>query len=230
MPHLIHVSYFCFLPFDSDLKANNVASPLYTSVNISKTWMYSYITRILLSHLTKLTVIPWYHQIPRPCKNSPIIPSPLSPFTVGLFYSGSGHCIWVLGFLSILHSQQTLPYCRPFWICTFAFLWNHLMCFHILYISCRVEATSRSLLDMDSDIWVRVHRTYWAPHTASIRKAHSRCFVPLSKITGVTWCHPAPSIAISPLVFPFSPFTYCFIYRLCYLNQLFQYELKMDIF
>lgn len=222
MPHLIHVSYFCFLPFDSDFKAHNFTSPLYISVNISKTWMHSYISRILLSHLPKLTVIPWNHQIPSPCKNSPIIPSLLSPFTVGLFYSGSGHCIWVLCFLSILYSQQTLPYWRPFWIFIFAFLWNHLMCFHILYISCRVEATSRCLLDMDSDIWVRVHRTYWSPHTASIRKAHSRYFDSLSKISGVTWYQPDPSIVISPLVFPFSPFTYGFISRPSYLNQLFQ--------
>lgn len=87
--------------------------PYLLLINISKTWMYSHITRIFSSRLTKLTGIPWYHQIPSPCKNSPVIPHLLSPFAVGLFYSGSGHCIWVLCFLSILYSQQTLP----FWIC-----------------------------------------------------------------------------------------------------------------
>ena len=81
-------SYVPFpLPFYSDFKTNNVILLLYTKVNISIKWVFSYITGMLLPYLTKLTAISWYHQIPTSCKNFPIV-SHLSSFTIGLFDEG----------------------------------------------------------------------------------------------------------------------------------------------
>ena len=145
-------------PFDSDFKANNVILLLHTSVNISKRWMFSYISGMPLPYLMKLTVIPWYHQIPRSCKNSPICLTSLTPFTISLFDSESTYCIWFLCFLKTLCFRAD-----PFSLCEetestashysaecrhskFAYLLpvESLICSCILYISCRVEVTSRS--------------------------------------------------------------------------------------
>lgn len=77
------------------------------------------------------------------------------------------HCIQFLRFLSIFYFTAGPPlfwgnwiHCHPFWICIFASLWSHLICFHIPHISCRVQASSRSLFDMGSSIWVRIHTQY----------------------------------------------------------------------
>lgn len=104
-------SYIPFsLPFDSDFKTNNVMLLLYTKVNISIKWVFSYITGMSLPYLTKLTAISWYHQIPASCKNFPVV-SHLS-LLLPLVCLISVHILClVLTFLkdSLFHSRPSLP-------------------------------------------------------------------------------------------------------------------------
>lgn len=174
--------------------------------------------RMLLPYPTRWTEIPWYHQLPHPCKNP--------PNCLTSFHSWCTHCIWFSCFWSAWFPADALCLCEELsplpWvclvrICIFASLWYHLICSCIPCISGRVEASSRNSFDEVQVFWVRVHRTYWAPPIVLIGKAQSGSVFTLHDNGGVKRCQPDPSTAD----FPFNLSCNDFICPLCRSNQWF---------
>lgn len=109
--------------------------PLYGSVNTSQEWIYSYMTRTPLPQLTRLTVIPWSHQIPHLCKNSPTV-SRLS--LCHRLVSLLGHTLrLVLWFwIAWFQSRHFLPLWGTEVVTQSPFILNLHICFLVYHLIC----------------------------------------------------------------------------------------------
>lgn len=179
--------------------------------------------RMLLPYPTRLTEIPWYHQLPRPCKNPPTVSSLFSLLLVGFIHGAhtafGSHVSEVLDFKQMLFAfVRNWAHC-PESVCSeFAyFLPCGIICSCIPCISRRVEASSRNSFDEVQVFWLRVHRTYWAPPIVLIGKAQSGSVFTLHDNGGVKRYQPDPSAAD----FPFNLSCNDFICPLCRSNQWF---------